>query len=200
MTGLDKILQQISENGKAAADDTISKANDKAGSILQAAKSKAEKIISDAQAVSAKEEQNILSGAKSTAELERRKAILVAKQDEIAKTIQQAHDQILALPAEEYFSLLIRMIPANALPKEGILSLNERDLARVPEGFAARVQEAVQAIPGAKLTVSHEAVKIDGGFILSYGGIEENCSFESWFYAHSEDLLDQVSSVLFSVS
>ena len=37
---------------------------------------------------------------------------------------------------------------------------------------------------------------IDGGFILVYGGVEENCSIEALFYAEQERLQDKVQAFL----
>ena len=38
----------------------------------------------------------------------------------------------------------------------------------------------------------------NGGFVLVYGGIEENCSFEAMFAAQREKLQDQVHAFLFA--
>ena len=50
---------------------------------------------------------------------------------------------------------------------------------------------------GAALTVSSETRDIDGGFVLTYGGIEENCSFDALFDSAHEMLQDKVQEILF---
>ena len=50
---------------------------------------------------------------------------------------------------------------------------------------------------GGSLAVSREAQAIDGGFVLVYGGMEENCSFSALFDANREDFLDAARAVLF---
>ena len=42
-----------------------------------------------------------------------------------------------------------------------------------------------------------EPCAIDGGFVLIYGGMEENCSFSALFDANREDFLDAAKAVLF---
>ena len=39
---------------------------------------------------------------------------------------------------------------------------------------------------------------MDGGFILCYGGIEENCSFDAIFDSAREHLQDAVQRILFA--
>ena len=52
------------------------------------------------------------------------------------------------------------------------------------------------AIAGGSLTVSPEAAPIDNGFILKYGGIEENCSLRALFSSMKDQLQDKVNAAL----
>ena len=67
----------------------------------------------------------------------------------------------------------------------------------LPKGFEDTLNQAL-AEKGGRLTVSGQAAAIDGGFILSYGGIEENCSFEALFDSAKETLQDKVQELLFA--
>ena len=51
---------------------------------------------------------------------------------------------------------------------------------------------------GGSLTLSKEQRTLDGGFILIYGGIEENCTIRALFDARRETLQDQVHGLLFA--
>ena len=51
---------------------------------------------------------------------------------------------------------------------------------------------------GGVLEISGETRNIDGGFILIYGGIEENCSIDAMFAEKRDELLDQVRKILFA--
>ena len=48
------------------------------------------------------------------------------------------------------------------------------------------------------LHISGDTRDIDGGFVLTYGGIEENCSIDALFDAAHEVLQDKVQEILFS--
>ena len=48
-----------------------------------------------------------------------------------------------------------------------------------------------------RLTVSEEVSNIENGFILAYGGIEENCTLQAMFDAKRDELSDKVHHLLF---
>ena len=45
--------------------------------------------------------------------------------------------------------------------------------------------------------MSEKAKEMDGGFILVYGGVEENCTIRAMFDANRDHLSDKVHEVLF---
>ena len=49
----------------------------------------------------------------------------------------------------------------------------------------------------AELTVTEDPAPIEAGFILKYGGIEQNCSFDAVFAGESENLSDKAGRLLF---
>ena len=61
----------------------------------------------------------------------------------------------------------------------------------------AQVAQALAGKPGASLTLDEAPRDIDGGFVLIYGDIEENCSFEALFDAQKDRLQDEVRALLF---
>ena len=74
--------------------------------------------------------------------------------------------------------------------------LTAADYAAMPEGFAEKIADAARQA-GGSLTVARTEDKLDKGFILSYGGIEENCSFKALFADKKDELNDRVSKLLF---
>lgn len=197
MTGLEKITTQIIDDAKANAQKAKAAAEEEASKILASAKLQREEQTAQMQADTQAQVQAIAAHAQSGAALKQRQTLLSAKQQMIRETIQSARESLLALDDATYFSLIFKMAGRFALPQQGKLILNEKDLARAPKDFDAQLQSAVQAIPGASLSLSGSTRPIDGGFVLDYDGIEENCSFEAMFYASQEALQDKVQEFLF---
>ena len=50
---------------------------------------------------------------------------------------------------------------------------------------------------GGALSLSRDAKEMSGGFILVYGGIEENCTIRALFDAERDELSDKVHGLLF---
>lgn len=134
--------------------------------------------------------------AQSGAKLKQRQTLLSAKQQLIREIIQSAKDSLLELDDGAYFRLIFQMAAKFALPQQGKLILNEKDLGRAPKDFNAQLEAAVKAIPAQSFVVRQHR-PIDGGFVLDYDGIEENCSFDALFYSSQEDLQDKVQELLF---
>lgn len=194
MTGLEKIVQQIQSEAQQAADAVIAQANAEAAEIANKAQEEGKAQIALVEAQSKTDVANALSAAKSAAALQVRRAVLEAKQEMIGKVIDNAQKSIYQLPDDEYFALILKMVKKFALPERGEILFSASDLKRLPADFSARITEAAPA----GLTVSSETRKIDGGFVLIYGGVEENCSFDALFYAARESLQDKVQELLFS--
>ena len=45
--------------------------------------------------------------------------------------------------------------------------------------------------------LSDQTKEMDGGFVLTYGGIEENCTIRAVFAAKKDELSDKVHEMLF---
>lgn len=194
MTGLEKIVQQIRDEAQQAADTVIVQAKEEAAQIAAQAQAYAQAQSDAILAKSKAVVQNQLSAAKSAAELAQRRAVLAAKQEIIGAAIESARQSIYHLPDSDYFAMILKMIGKFSLPQEGVLLFSPADLKRLPASFETSLAKSAKG----KLTVSQETRDIDGGFVLSYGGIEENCSIEALFYAARERLQDRVQELLFS--
>ena len=129
-------------------------------------------------------------------EQKRRTALLLAKQEIISDTIEKAYQKFCSMETEAYFEVIAKMIRKFALPKEGEILFSEKDLGRMPEGFRAEIARAAKE-KGGSLTVSGETRRMEGGFVLVYGGVEENCSFRALFDSRKDELQDKVNRLLF---
>ncbi len=196
MTGTEKILRHIAEQAAAESGKILEAARQEAGSITAAAEKKAADIL----AAGDKKAQALAADAESRLEaslaMQKRQAALAVKGELVRDVLKQAYEDLKALPAEEYFAFLLRQLENQVRAADGILQLNARDLARKPADFEQKAGE-IAAAKGGRLTLSKEAAKIDGGFLIQYGGVVENGSFEAIFEARSDELKDAVCAVLF---
>ncbi|MEM1484050.1 V-type ATP synthase subunit E family protein [Oscillospiraceae bacterium PP1C4] len=194
MTGLEKIVKQIQDEVQQAADIAIAQAKADAAKIDEQAKADGAAQSAAITAQAKADAQNCLAAAKSAAALATRRAVLSAKQQIISSMIVEAQKSFYELPDDQYFALILKMVERFSLPQSGEIVFSASDLKRLPFGFEAALAKAAQGT----LTISKETRTIDGGFILVYGGVEENCSIEALFYAARERLQDKVQQLLFA--
>ena len=190
MSGLDKMKSRIFEEAEQSAAE-----------LLDQAKKDAEKIVKDAVEKAGADAEHIrvkaAADAKEYADMNRKQALLAAKQDVIRSVLEDAYSQVMNMDDAAYFEMLGKMLDKYMLAQDGAICFSKRDLDRMPKSFAEKIDASAKA-KGGKLVISEEARKIDGGFILVYGGIEENCTIKAVFDAKREELADVVKRQLFS--
>jgi V/A-type H+-transporting ATPase subunit E len=197
MTGLEKILKAIEADAMANAEALLHQAKLEADEITEAAKNEADKKCAEIAAKSEMDVKAVLGRAESAALLQEKKKILDAKQQIIGNLITDARNSLAGLPNPEYTEIILKMVKKYAHNKSGKILFTAADKKRFPIDFEAKLQSALVGKTGASLTISEEMILIDGGFILKYGDIEENCSFDALFSAAKEDLQDKVNTILF---
>jgi len=196
MTGLEKILERIQAGADLQAADIMDAARKEADLILKQADAATE--AQSAELVDKTRQQAELIGriADSGSELEGRKLLLSLRQEIIGSVIDEALKRLRALPAEQYFAVCERLACRFADKGEGQMVLSASDRQRMPAGFMDALN-AKLVQKGAKLTLADDTVESDGGFVLRYGGIEENCSFAAIVEQDRDSLSDQLGRILF---
>jgi len=197
MTGLEKILYQIEEEAKSSAEKIIEEANKEAQAILTKADATCQEMKAAAEHKAAAVTEDILAKGRSAAAMQRKKDLLAAKQQVIGEVIDQAQKSLYKLEDAAYFALIEKMLEKYVLAETGEIRFNAVDQKRLPAGFDKKLAAIAQKKGGA-LAVSKETCDIDGGFLLVYGGIEENCSFAAMFAAEKESLQDKVYTLMFT--
>lgn len=196
MTGLEKILAEILDEAKAEAEHALAAAKAKADEMAVTAKAEADTVADKARAAAAQDVADVEYSRNSALALQRRQRTLAQKQALLAETLEKARDSLYALPDGDYFGLLVKLAAKTAQPGEGELLLNEADLARMPKDFEKQLAGALPT--GSTLKVGGQARPIDGGFVLKYGDVEENCSFAAIFDAREDEFSDLIRDVLFT--
>ena len=110
MSGLDKMKSQILDEATHSAEVKIAEAKAKAEELIEAAKAQAaaevEKISNKATA----DAKNYAQRVASSCEMQRKQALLRAKQDVISGVLDQAYERILNLDADAYFDMVREML------------------------------------------------------------------------------------------
>ena len=198
MAGLEKIKSQILDEAKETANVKIEDAKAQAEQMKTQAQAEgaaqAEQILKKSEAEVAAQKERV----KSAIDLQRRTRLLEAKQEMmIAEIIEKAYEKVISLAPDEYYQMLLSILEAYVLPQEGEIYFSVKDLENMPVGFGKEIEEIALA-KGGKLTVAGAGRdNIDNGFILAYGGIEENCTIRAMFDAKRDELADIVHRMLF---
>lgn len=197
MSGLDKMKSRIFEEAEQSAAELLDQAKKDAEKIVKDAVEKAGADAEHIRVKAAADAKEYAKRAESSADMNRKQALLAAKQDVICSVLEDAYSQVMNMDDAAYFEMLGKMLDKYMLAQDGAICFSKRDLDRMPKSFAEKIDASAKA-KGGKLVISEEARKIDGGFILVYGGIEENCTIKAVFDAKREELADVVKRQLFS--
>lgn len=193
MSGIDKIIQQIEADTDKVCDSVIGAAQQKADAIVAAAQKEADQITADGKDQTAARVVDIKKRGDSAADLEEKRVMLYTKQQIISTMLGEGLAAAKALPDDEYFTLLIKMVEKYSQPGDGVIFFGEKDKNRLPAGYIDRLNQAAKG----KITLADDVVPIEAGFVLQYGGVEQNCSFDAIFAGEAENLSDRAGRLLF---
>ena len=193
MAGIDKIIAQIEADTEKVCDSILSDAQSKADQILSSAEKQAEEIISDGKEKTAARVVDIKNRGDSAADLEEKRVMLHAKREIISKMLNEGLRTAKTLPDDEYFALISGMVEKYSQPEDGVICFGDKDIKRLPTDYLTKLNEVSKG----KITLSEDPAPIEAGFILKYGGVEQNCSFDAVFAGESENLSDKAGRLLF---
>lgn len=197
MAGLEKIIGEIHAESDGLIREVLDRAQKEAAQIRSEAEKKAGDSVERIRRESDARLADSKSRAQSAAALTKRQLLLQEKQNLIGEVLEKAKETFLALPEAEYFDTLLALLKKNALSEQGEILLNERDRKRLPADFEKKAEEAAKA-KGGSLRISEKTREIDGGLILVYEGIEQNCSVDALFETNIEMLQDKIQNILFA--
>lgn len=196
MTGLEKIINKIDSDNAVRCEQIIASAEKQAQSIIlsteEDANKKAQNILDSAKEKCLK---NASIQESRNAQI-KKQLILNTKINLINEVIDSASQKLDRLPDDEYFDFLLKLVKRYAVGGKCEFITNEKDMARMPQSFKADLISAA-AEKEAELSISDKTADIKNGFILRYGLIEINCSFDSVIDENREDLKEKVNAILF---
>ena len=186
MAGIDNITSRILAEAQGEADALLAKAAEEAKGIIGEAQAKADKVR---ESESQKTDRSVaLYEARIAASCDslKKKSLLAAKQGMIADVIESAYKELAGRDDASYFDMLAKFLVRSVRGEAGEILLSDKD------------KKEVAAAKGGSLKLSDKSANIENGFILSYGGIEENCSLTAIFDSAKDQIQDSVFKALFS--
>lgn len=227
MNGIEKITARIEQDSQQEIEALLSEARAQAAEITAKyeaqAKAESDDILARGRQAAAQREERLAS----VAQLECRKAVLAAKQEVLEEAFDRALRKLLALPQERYVALLVDLaVKASSTGREKLI-FSPADRDRVGKAVVQAANErlakaSAPKLPGevteskagalldkvvtgasailngtAMLTLAEETRPMEGGFILSSGDMEVNCTFATLVRMQRSELSGQVAKVLF---
>lgn len=199
--GIDELEDRILRDARAEAKEIMDRAAAKRDEILKMADAEADAAYRrrySALKLEAEEEKK----QKVTMEaLESRKAVLQEKRALLDSVFSAARDELLALPADRYRDLLVKMIVAASTDGEGEVLLSGADREKIGEELVAGASRGLEnAGKAPRLYLSEETRDINGGFVLRSGDIEIDGSLATEIESRREELEEDLVGMLFDVT
>ena len=143
MSGLDKMKARILEEAQSTAQEIIDKAKADADAAMQAARDSAEADAAKILERAKRDAADYGVRVDSSMDMQRKQAILAAKQEVISSVLKAAYDAVMNLDDEKYFEMLEKLFEKNVLPEAGEIRFSAKDLGRMtwggcPQDFRTR--------------------------------------------------------------
>ena len=167
------IIKKIEDDAAAKAAKITSEGEEKANSILDAAKNECEQQLVAARAEIERTTEDTLSRSRTVAELDAKRLLLDAKLNILDRVFARALEKLVALDKDAMRELLFGMLSYAENGDEVIL--NERGRALI----SAKDLKAYAQERGVSLKLSKEVGGFEGGLVLRQGGIDKNLTFAS---------------------
>lgn len=196
MAGLEKIIERIASDSAAKCDGIIFDAQNEAQKIKDAAAQQSSDNQAAIVEAANKEAKAIVDMAESGAELEGKKELLATRVEIINKAIDVASKKLGDMPDDEYFAALYALAKKYAQSGEGTMLLSKKDLGRLPKDFDKKINEGLAK--DAKISVAKDPANISDGFILVYGDVEINCTFDALIEDSRDAIKDELFSIIFA--
>ena len=191
MNGIEKITQRIAEDARMEIDDTLKTAEKDAARI----KSSFDERIAEEEKELASKNYRVaserLSRLENLAQMESRKVLLAAKQDEIDKVYALALNKLCSMPQEKYVDVLTGLMEKTGV-SEGEVLFAAKDVELGKKAILKANNDL-----GTAFTAAAEPADIRGGFIIHAGKTVINCAFETLVRLSRAETAAKLAEMLF---
>lgn len=197
MTGLEKMIAEIRSEADEQAREILVRAQEEAENIRSEATEQTLALVRMQQEKNAREREDYLARAASSAELSKKRAALSARQEIIRNILDEAYQTLLTADAVSKQAFYLELFKKNVRPEKGVLYVSADDQDILTPAYSRQLQEEAEKA-GGSIALAKEPGPAGGGFVLSYGGVEENCSLKALFHTRREELTDAVYAAVFN--
>ena len=194
MNGIERITARLDADTQAEIDRILENAKAEAEKVAQGYRTQMESETTElrerSRRAAAEREERLVSAA----QMEARKTALAARQEMVDKAYAMALEKLCSLPEEQYIQTVAALLVQAAPDGKGEVIFSKEQRERV--GTAA-VALANSRLGDGKLTVSAQTRPLKGGFILSNGRVEVNCSFDTLVRLQRAETAGEVAKRLF---
>ena len=194
MNGIERITARLDADTQAEIDRIRENAKAEAEKVAQGYRTQMESETAElrerSRRAAAEREERLVSAA----QMEARKTALAARQEMVDKAYALALEKLCSLPEEQYIQTVAALLVQAAPDGKGEVIFSKEQRERV--GTAA-VALANSRLGYGKLTVSAQTRPLKGGFILSNGRVEVNCSFDTLVRLQRAETAGEVAKRLF---
>lgn len=189
---------------KNITDKIISDAKAEQADILAKAKHESENLVSNKIKEALASEEHTLAKAQEEAEAKKNRIIqsaelkvrnqkLSAKHEVIEKTFDHALESLKNLNGPAFISFLKNAFKAYKITGTGVIRVNPARHSLITE----EVLSELRGLTGVELTIGKALENNHDGFIVEQRGIQINCTFEALVDSLKEDLIFDVTKILF---
>lgn len=194
MNGIERITARLDADTQAEIDRIRENAKAEAEKVAQGYRTQMESETAElrerSRRAAAEREERLVSAA----QMEARKTALAARQEMVDKAYALALEKLCSLPEEQYIQTVAALLVQAAPDGKGEVIFSKEQRERV--GTAA-VALANSRLGDGNLTVSAQTRPLKGGFILSNGRVEVNCSFDTLVRLQRTETAGEVAKRLF---
>lgn len=194
MADITKITDAVLNDARSQADAVIAAANEKAGRIIAQAEEECVKIAADGEKTAQTEAKRLMKRLYVARQSRRRDKILKAKQEILDELYVSALSLISEPDGKLYHEAVSKLFKDKLHEGNCVIYLPEK--CKNDSGLLDELKTAADE-KGCVYSVSYGRKDVKTGFIAAYGGIEENCTFESLFSDKAAELSDMASRELF---
>jgi V/A-type H+-transporting ATPase subunit E len=195
MAGVQNITDEILQDAHTQCVNINKEAEDNKNNLISQAKEEIAVLSDKAKAKAKADSDKYIEKIMSQANTNERRAALDAKAYVIKDILNKAYEKIISQSDSDYFSMIYSLVGKTCYSEDGEILISASDRKRLPSDFESKVNAEAKK-KGGSLKLSDKDADIDGGFILKYGGIDENCSIKSIFDEKHTDMQDLVYNML----